>query len=369
MVDYDKHKVREEITTEQVFSLLEEFGGEPQYITDAILSRTICHNGYGEGSRKLYYYFNTGLFHCYTDCEEPSFDIFELIIKIFRNQEGKELDLNEAVRYIAYKCGIQGAYIGEELGSDTQDDWKILNNYDRIQEIENKDYHITLKEYESSILDRLNYNVRIEPWLAEGMTQDVLDHARIGFFPGGDQITIPHWDQNNRFIGLRGRALCKEDCDRFGKYRPLFVNQQFYSHPLGMNLYNLNNSKKNIKSTGIAVIYESEKSCLLSQSYFGIENDVSVACCGSSVSAYQIQMLLDLGVNEIVIAFDKQYQQTNTPESKAWEKKLMSLYHKYGNDILMSFIWDKENLLGYKDSPIDCGQDTFLHLFNNRITL
>ena len=48
MVDYDKRKIREQITNEQVFDLLEEFGGEPQYMADAIISRTVCHNGFGE---------------------------------------------------------------------------------------------------------------------------------------------------------------------------------------------------------------------------------------------------------------------------------------------------------------------------------
>jgi len=53
-----------------------------------------------------------------------------------------------------------------------------------------------------------------------------------------------------------------------------------------MNLYNLNNSKKNIELIKKAIIFESEKSCLKYQSYFGIDNDISVACCGSNISAY-----------------------------------------------------------------------------------
>ena len=369
MVDYDKRKIREQITNEQVFDLLEEFGGEPQYMTDAIISRTVCHNGFGEGSRKLYYYFNTGLFHCYTGCEEPSFDIFELVIKIFRIQQNKELDLNDAVRYVAYKCGIEGVLVTSELGDSIQEDWKILNNYDRIASLENKDYHIQLKEYDASILDRLNYNVRITPWLKENISQEVLDYNRIGFYPGGDQITIPHWDKDSRLVGVRGRSICAEDCDRYGKYRPLYINQQFYTHPLGMNLYNLNHSKDNIASLKMAIIYESEKSCMLHQTYFGIDHDISVACCGSSISAYQMQMLLDLNVQSVVVAFDKQFQETKTQESKMWEKKLIKIYEKFGDQVLFSFIWDKEGLLGYKDSPIDCGKEKFMYLFNNRIIL
>jgi DNA primase len=59
-----------------------------------------------------------------------------------------------------------------------------------------------------------------------------------------------------------------------------------YNHPLGLNLYNLNNSKDNIKKMQTAIVVESEKSCLLFQSYFGIENDITVACCGSNLSFY-----------------------------------------------------------------------------------
>ena len=61
-----------------------------------------------------------------------------------------------------------------------------------------------------------------------------------------------------------------------------------YNHPLGMNLYNLNNSQNNIQTTNLAIVFESEKSCLKYQSFFGIDNDISVACCGSNISAYQV---------------------------------------------------------------------------------
>ena len=57
-----------------------------------------------------------------------------------------------------------------------------------------------------------------------------------------------------------------------------------YNHPLGFSLYNLNNSKNNIKKIQKAIIWESEKSSLLYESYFGIENDITCACCGSSIA-------------------------------------------------------------------------------------
>ena len=78
MIIYDKNEIRDVLTEEQIFELLEEFGGQPEHNNASIISDTICHNPPGEGSHKLYYYFNSKLFRCYTGgCEEPVFDIFQ----------------------------------------------------------------------------------------------------------------------------------------------------------------------------------------------------------------------------------------------------------------------------------------------------
>lgn len=367
MINFDKKEIRESLSIEDIFSLLDEWGGEPEYTNFGILSSTICHNPPGEGSKKLYYYENSGLFQCYTGCEDPSFDIFQLTIKIFSIQRHTEFDLNDAVRFIAHKFGINGEVVAEE--ETNLEDWKLFDKYERIENLQPKDYSIQLKSYEEDILQRFNYNVKIGPWLDEGMTEEVLAAAGIGFYPGGDQITIPHFDKNGKFVGLRGRALCQAEAERFGKYRPLKINKVLYNHPLGMNLYNLNNSKDNIKKIGKAIVFESEKSCLLYASYFGKENDISVACCGSNISIYQIHMLLEAGAKEIVIAMDRQFQEIGDPEFKRLVKKLKTLHTKYKNYVLISFVFDKKMITGYKDSPIDQGPEKFLQLFKERIIL
>jgi hypothetical protein len=163
--------------------------------------------------------------------------------------------------------------------------------------------------------------------------------------------------------------LCAEEGERFGKYRPMKVNREMYNHPLGMNLYNLNNSFDKIKLMKKAIIFEGEKSCLLYQSYFGLENDISVACCGSSVSSYQIQMLMEAGAEEIIIAFDRQFKEIGDDEFKHLKTNLMRLRDKYKNFVLISFIFDKNMITGYKSSPIDEGPDKFLQLFKERIVL
>ena len=368
MINFNKAEIKKQITLEQVFELLQDWGGDPEYTGFGILSATICHNPPGEGSRKLYYYDNEegGLFRCYTGCND-TFDVFDLAIKVADIQENKRYDLNDAVRALAYRFGIID-YIDEEEQSGLED-WKVFNRYDRIDKVEVKDYTVMLKNYDDVILSRFNYNVKIGPWLDEGMTQEVLTNATIGFYPGGDQITIPHYDKDGRFIGLRGRALNKEEAERFGKYRPLRVNGELYNHPLGMNLYNLNNSKDNIQKIEKAIVFESEKSCLLYQSYFGIENDISVACCGSNISAYQIHMLIAAGAKEIVVAFDRQFQELGDKEHKHQIANFRKLFTKYKNYVNLSFINDRHMITSYKASPIDEGPEKFLTLFKERVVL
>jgi hypothetical protein len=117
---------------------LQDFGGEPEYTSFGLLSATICHNHPGEGSHKLYYYKNTDLFRCYTACGD-AFDIFELVIKVKKIQENLDMDLNAAVLFVALKFGISGSLDNNEVITA---DWQILRNYERIQELQNKDYAV-----------------------------------------------------------------------------------------------------------------------------------------------------------------------------------------------------------------------------------
>lgn len=368
MINFDKNEIKKQITTEQVFELLLDWNGEPEYKPFGIVAKTICHNPIGEGSHKLYFYSESQLFYCYTGgCAEPSFDVFELAIKVAKIQEGKTLDLNDAVRALAYRFGYLDFI--EDQQEEKLEDWKVFNRYDRINSIKIKDYDIVLKEYDKSILNKFNYNVRLEPWLNDNIKQEILEKAQIGFYPGGDQITIPHFDKDGRLVGIRGRALCQEEAERFGKYRPLKINGEYYSHPLGMNLYNFNNSKDNIKKMGKAIVFESEKSTLQMQGYLGADNDMSVAVCGSNITAYQMHMLITAGAKEVCVAFDHQFKKLGDEEYIKQVKLFKKLQERYKNYVQLSFICDKAGITRYKASPSDEGLEKFLKLFKERIIL
>lgn len=358
---YDKDKLKESLELEQVYDLLELWGGEPEYTDNGLIAQTICHNRPGEGSRKLYYYQNTRLFHCYTGCIDPSFDCFDLAIKIAKIQKNEDWELFDAMDYIAHYFGLEGEEPEKE--EEKLEDWEIFKRHVIVSKEESG--FIQLKEYNPVILTRFSYP-RIISWEREGILPEVSRKNLIGYYAGGDQITIPHFDIDGRFVGLRGRFLAEEQANRYGKYMPLKIGKQQYNHPLSMNLYNLNNSKENIKNSGTAIVFESEKSCLMMQSYYGKDNDISVAVCGSSLSAYHIKLLKSLGVREIIVALDRQFKEIGDDEFKRLKTKLIYLGKKYGNVVKLSVIFDKEMITSYKAGPLDEGKEKFEVLLKER---
>lgn len=354
-------KVKNDLSIDQVYDLLASLGGDPQIKGDLIISRTICHGGH---SHKLYYYNNTKLFKCYTDCLD-SFDIFELIIKI-NKLNNIDYSLPQAIRFITNYYGI----VVETENFETQEnlqDWQILNKYDRSSSQEKEEKIVEMKFYDDKILQYLPHP-RILNWEKEGITREVMEECGICYDPSYQGIVIPHYNIDGKLVGIRERTLIKEN-ENNGKYKPAILNYKQYNHPLGFNLYNLNNSKENIKKIKKVFVFEGEKSCLLYRSYFGGDADISVAVCGSNLINYQVQLLLSLGVEEICIAFDKQFQEIGDDEWKRWTKKLKELNRKYSPLVQISFLFDKMNLLGYKDSPIDRGPEIFMQLFKERIVL
>ena len=228
--------IKNELTIDQVKDLLSSYGGNPIVKGNLIISQTICHGGH---SHKLYYYDNTKLFKCYTDCLD-TFDIYELIIKINKNN-GIEYSLPQAVQFIINYYGILDV---EDVFQEEQEnfqDWKILNRYDKNNSQENKKKIIDFVFYDDSILKNIP-KPRIIPWLREGITQEVMDYDGICYDPVMQGIVIPHYNIDGKLIGIRERTLIKENEDN-GKYKPAILNYKMYNHPLGFNLYNLNNSK------------------------------------------------------------------------------------------------------------------------------
>lgn len=362
MPKYDKDELKNSLTIEEVFNYVMELGGDPHMMNGFFIAHTICHNPAGMGSYKLYYYDNTHLFCCYTDCGER-FDIYELTRKV-KKMAGQDWSLPQAISYVAFYFGFSPKTFDFDDLQEALEDWDLFKNYEKVNAPEEKQI-VELQTFDGEILKHLPHP-RIGTWELEGISQEVMNHRGICYDPISQGIVIPHYDKDNRLIGIRERTLIKEE-EAYGKYRPAVLAGKMYNHPLSFNLYNLNNSKNAIKIIKKAIVFESEKSCLKYASFFGEENDISVAICGSSLITYQVKLLLSLGVNEIIIGLDRQYQEIGDEEYHRWVKKLKEIAKKYRSFCTISFLFDTAHLLGYKDAPIDLGKEIFLQLFNSRL--
>ena len=82
-----------------------------------------------------------------------------------------------------------------------------------------------------------------------------------------------------------------------------------------------------------------------------------------------MQLLINARVQEVIVAFDRQFKEVGDNEFLHLKNNLLRLRQKYKNYLTISFIVDTKKLTDYKDSPIDKGKDIFLKLFKERVIL
>ena len=345
-------ELREKLTSDDILKILSRFDVKCVQETDkACIFPTVCHNLSG-GSPKLYYYKNNHLFKCYTQCE-GLFDIFELLIKM-QKLRGNNISIYEAVKM----CGINTSPIKEETYQNIEDDINYLYNL-----LKTKNKLIKLPQLDERIMDRFIFDKNVlQIWANEGISFETMKKYNIKYDPIQNCIIIPNFDIDNRLISIRGRFL-SEDAD--AKYKPIYYGDKLLSHPSSMCLYGLNITKDAIKKHKKVIIFESEKSVMMMDTYYG-EDNCSVATLGKNISLYQIRLLIQLGVNEVILAFDRDYIDYETMVDVRNEYALIAKTLKtYFN---VCYLIDLDfNLLHYKDSPIDRGKDKLEELLKNRI--
>ena len=317
LINIDKRDILQSITIEDVKNFLESLGVDQIVINEEkghLICPTICHNPLHEAeSMKLYWYQNNKIFRCYTECNE-NMSIFRLYQKFIKINEGYNITEEEAEDYVK-RC-LKHIVI-TTMGNTTSAFSLDLDKYKFNKHIPQ------LEEYPKSILTYFtNYHHPI--WLKEGITDESMDKFNIKFSIGQNKIIIPHFDIQDRLVGIRARALEKKEIE-LGKYRPIQIGTKIYAHPLQFNLYGIYEHKEGIKARRSAIIVEGEKSVLLDDGYYGKYSN-AVACCGSTFNKYHISLLTDvLGANEIIVAFDKEYVDWHDDKARRYREKLENL--------------------------------------------
>lgn len=228
----------------------------------------------------------------------------------------------------------------------------------------------------------------------DGIDPEILKLYQVAYYPKRDTIILPHHNINGEIVGLYERSfwpLRKEIKKRYpdmeyqelvkfprAKYVPLVKEPEYltedekktsWSFPNSLNLYGLHLAKDAIRQTKKAIIFEGGKSVMLAHQY-GIEYTVATHTFGAHVN--HISMLIEQGAEEIYLAFDKQYQTTDSDDIQwqLYDKRTRGLAEKVGKFVdvyrIRDFEEENKQVLAYKDAPIDKGEQIFRMLLDNR---
>lgn len=348
MINYKE--IIDNLEVDKVEDLLYQLGAENVIRKDnCLITNTICHNESG-GSMKLYYYFDTHIFYCYSNCDAMSIFSF---LKHYYEARGIEYDWFNDILQVVLNCSVISSFDVEKPHSERID----------FKEKFKKRGKTNLPTFDEKILKVYTKLYPIE-WLQDGISRAAMDKFNILFSISERKIVIPHYNSNGELIGIRGRALDPYEVENVGKYTPMKIENTWYSHKLSHNLYGLNFNKEAIKRNGYVYLVESEKAVMQMES-FSLEN-CSVAVCGSQFNKLQLNILLkETHPKEIIICFDKE----EFPNEDKYFNKLYKMCEKYKNYCNFSFLYDRKNLLELKDSPTDKGEEVFKKLLKEKVVV
>lgn len=211
----------------------------------------------------------------------------------------------------------------------------------------------TKKQSTSTILDK-NYmekyeknETKLDIWRHEGISSKSLDRFQVAYDSFSNRLVYPIRNIDGEIVNIGGRTL-----DPCWKEKKLRKYTYFYPWGTMETIYGLAENKDNIISKKEIIIFEGCKSVLIADTW-GIKNCAAILT--SHLNPNQMKILMQLGC-KVVFALDKDVSIVKDHNIS-----------KLKNYIEVEYIFDKNNLLDAKDSPVDKGYETFKTLYTQKI--
>ena len=347
----DIQHLKSQIDHNMIIELMESMG-VPLHKADEsqLIFYSACH--WHEDCRKhkpkLYVYPDNSC-HCFS-CGFHG-DIISLVSQV------KSCEFIDAIKYI---CSILKLSVKDVKELDDVDPWqKELKRWLPDYEPETKEIPI----YDKSVLSLFDpwYH---STWLEDGISKETMDKFNIGWYGRNAQISIPVFDMDGNLVGIHARNTRQAVVDKGLKYQPLKTLHTEYKFPTGNVFYGIYQNIENIQNSKSVILFEAPKSVLQYESISDANN--SLALFGWNCNKARRDMLVELGVNEVTVALDKQYPNTKSPEFDIYIKQVKKIINLFKPYCQVNVIWDKEDLLSYKDSPTDKGKEVFDTLYEKR---
>ena len=277
-------------------------------------------------------------------------DIFNLISYIHFDKRGSDLQDNlfEAKRFICETFGWKEYLKGERKSDDKIDYTAPLKAL-----LNKKKNYLDFKPnpvLPEEIMNEFYFWGKPLPdkgWIEEGISYDTQVMYGVGFDLDSKRIVFPLRNRFGKLVGVKGRILKDED-DEERKYLYIYrCNNRYewfnfhFAHPyimMGKRVY----------------IFEAEKSSMKAFEH-GVYNTLAVGA--SEISIEQAQIIKQLGLDiEIVLCYDKGIEIDEI-------KRVAKLFE--GRHVFAMF--DMDDTLQGKNSPIDQGIEDWNHMVENNI--
>lgn len=347
--------LKDKLTIENIKDIMRDLGAteSPNSTLEYTIYQTGTHHlNWDEGSFKLYLYHSTKSFFSYT--EATSYDIIG-VVEARWQLEGRDYTFADVLNYIAHISGLSD----EDISTPTTHcSWRSLTKYLRR---EHKTYNGREFEHEVfEILPPYKHNL----FLNDGISAQTMDKFSVGWYPPKAQITIPVFDCDGALKGIHARNTIQSIVDKGFKYIPLKTTTDDYRFKTGSVLYGINVNKPYIEKTKSVTIFEAPKSVLQMDTMYGESN--AVALFGTNLSEAQRNMILQMGVEEVNLAFDKQYQECSGDEWDRYVRLIQKTAKMFKGYCRVYSLTDMGELLGYKDSPSDRGKDVYEEILGKK---
>lgn len=346
----------EKMTIDDYYYIMEQLGSA------SYKSRfnAICHE-LETRKHNLSFDEETRCFYCFSGCN-CSYSLLSLVKKR-RELLGENSKTIPSLKWICEELNIPFNFKEEVQQSNTNRyNWKLsFKKY-----INNNKTKEDLPKYDKKIIEYFP-KIYHEDWLEYGITQETMEKYNIRYYPYKSQIVIPCYTNEGDMCGIRIRNMNTQNED-IPKYMPLeTLDGKQYKFPTNLCFYGENFNSETIKKKKVAMLVEAEKTTLKFDSWFPNDN-ICLSLFGSSIGQEQIKYLVELQVENIIIALDSDFEELDTEEYLKFEQKVIKMYKQlrpYFSNIYVLY-----NNLGFKDcykfSPTDYTYKQFVELWNSK---
>ena len=187
---------------------------------------------------------------------------------------------------------------------------------------------------------------KLAVWRSEGISEASLEKFQVFYDAFSDRLVYPIRSPSGQIVNVGGRTL-----DPDWKEKKLRKYTYFFSWGSLETIYGLSDNLEAIKAKREIILFEGAKSVMIADGW-GIHNTGAILT--SHLNPAQLKLLAGLGCR-VVFALDKDVHVRDDHNIK-----------KLKQYVAVEYLYDFNDLLQAKDSPVDRGKEVFQTLYEQR---